>query len=222
MKRSNTLIISALTTLVAVWGRGMLNFREESETASQPVRSGERRSHASRSASQQREQISQPHGEQRGAGTRPEAQPEESHGDRAPIAQTARQVQPRPHAEARSLDPDNAQSIDFSVVGRPCPVSECILAACKSTGGSRPSRWCAPDEKLLDDMAGEPRDEPWAATAEQAIRALVELDPRTQLPRDTTYTIRALECRTSICFLETASIVGGFGTQFYYFEKTVG
>lgn len=79
-----------------------------------------------------------------------------------------------------------------------------------------------PDKKLLDDMAEEPREEPWATAAERSIRALVELEPGTELPREVTYTIRALECRTSICFLETASIMGGFATELYYFEKTSG
>ena len=68
-------------------------------------------------------------------------------------------------------------------------------------------------------MANEPREEPWATSAERSIRALVELEPGTQLPRETTYQIRALECRTSICFVETASIMEGFHTQLYDFEK---
>jgi hypothetical protein len=81
-----------------------------------------------------------------------------------------------------------------------------------------------PDKKLLDEMAEEPREEPWATMAERSIRALVELElePGTELPREVTYTIRALECRTSICVLETASIMGGFATELYYFEKTSG
>jgi hypothetical protein len=71
-------------------------------------------------------------------------------------------------------------------------------------------------------MAKEPREEPWATAAERAIRALVELEPGSERPREVTYTIRALECRTSICFVETASIMGAFTTQLYYFERSTG
>ena len=114
-----------------------------------------------------------------------------------------------------------AQGVDYDVVGHPFPVSESILAACGPLDSNH-ARSCTPNIKLLKEMAEEPREEPWATAAEQTIRALVELEPGTERPRDVTYTIRALECRTSICFVETASIMGGFATQLYYFEKTSG
>jgi hypothetical protein len=116
-----------------------------------------------------------------------------------------------------------AQGVDFSVVGSAFPVSESILAACDPTRhayGTDSS--CEPNRKFLAEFAGEPREEPWATYGERAIRALVELEPGTVTPRAVTYTIRAVECRTSICFLETASNMGAFTTQLYYFEKTSG
>ena len=76
-------------------------------------------------------------------------------------------------------------------------------------------------KKLRDAMTEEPREEPWASVAEEAIRTLVALEPGTEFPRAVTYTIRAVECRKSICMLETVSTMSGFSTMFYYFEKTV-
>jgi len=108
------------------------------------------------------------------------------------------------------------RSVDHSVVGQPFAVSESILLACKKSprrGG------CEPGIPLLEKMAKEPREEPWASSAEQAIRALVELEPGTDRPRPMTYTIRNLECRKSICFVETASIMEGFHTNRFYFER---
>lgn len=105
--------------------------------------------------------------------------------------------------------------VDESVVGQPLPVSESILARCaKSPGGA-----CEPNKALLAKMAEEPREEPWASAAERAIRALVELEPGTERPRSITFTIRALECRRTICFVETASHMEAFHTQFFYFES---
>jgi hypothetical protein len=107
-----------------------------------------------------------------------------------------------------------SKSLDDSVVGQPFLVSESILTACKT-----PRRLgCEPSLPLLGKMAEEPREEPWASWAERAIRALVELEPGTDRPREVNYTIRNLECRKTICFVETASHMKVFSTQFLYFE----
>jgi hypothetical protein len=161
-------------------------------------------------------------GEQPSAGTQTDARlrdPQQISADLTTVAEPSVQAKRRPQPEAPSPDIAHAQSADSSVVGHPFPVSESILAACER---ANPSKWCTPNKKLLDEMAEEPREEPWATMAERAIRALVELEPGTEMPRAVTYTIRALECRTSICFVETTSIMGAFYTQLYYFEETSG
>jgi hypothetical protein len=75
-------------------------------------------------------------------------------------------------------------------------------------------------KELLAAMVKEPREEPWASSSENAIRALVELEPGRRTPRGIAYTIRALECRQSICFVETASDMESFDIEFLYFERT--
>lgn len=137
-------------------------------------------------------------------------------------AEIAGQSQSQSQRETYASGALEAQGVDFSVVGQPFPVSASILADCESKSGMRPSLWCGPDKKLLGEMAEEPREEPWASAAERSIRALVQLEPGTDRPRSVTHTMRNLECRKSICFLETSSIMGGFATQLYYFEKTSG
>jgi hypothetical protein len=111
--------------------------------------------------------------------------------------------------------PNATQGVDANVVGRAFQVSESILRECERKLGTQPWLSCEPNKKLLEDMAEEPRDEPWASSAERAIRALVEQEPGN-------FTIRALECRSSICFVETASLMGGFHPQLYSFEKNGG
>ncbi len=118
--------------------------------------------------------------------------------------------------ETKNLDAaSESRSVDDSVVGIPFPVSESILSDCAKS----PSRACGPNKALLEKMAGEPREEPWASLSERAIRDLVMLEPGTARPRPVTYTIRNLECRKSICFVETASHMEGFHSQFFYFER---
>jgi hypothetical protein len=139
-----------------------------------------------------------------------------------PETKVAGQAQSQSQREEYASGALEAQGVDFSVVGQPFPVSASILADCEPKLGMRPSLSCEPNKKLLDEMAEEPREEPWASAAERSIRALVQLEPGTDRPRSVTYTIRNLECRKSICFLETSSHMGHFSTQLYYFEKTSG
>ena len=107
-------------------------------------------------------------------------------------------------------------SVDESVVGQPFPVSQSILAVCEQDSRGT---FCEPNKALLAKMAEEPREEPWASAAERAIRALVELEPGTDRPRAVTFTIRNLECRKTLCFVETASHMAAFHTQFFHFER---
>ena len=105
---------------------------------------------------------------------------------------------------------------DHGVVGQPFPVSESVTEACKPT---RPGvfRWSSCDEvsELLAQMAKEPRDERWAAAKEEVLRAHTEKEPGR-------FTIRALECRKSICFVETASLSGAMLDPSYGYLKEHG
>jgi hypothetical protein len=102
---------------------------------------------------------------------------------------------------------------DNSVVGRPFQPSESIVEACKpDRRGVFRSSFCHQVGELLTAMAREPRDEAWAAAAEQALRAYAEKEPGK-------FTIRALECRKSICFIETASIYGSLLDPDYEYDK---
>lgn len=62
---------------------------------------------------------------------------------------------------------------------------------------------CAKRFDLLSEMSQEPRDEVWAAEAEVRLRSLIMAEP-------TPFTVRAVECRTSLCAIELASIYGGY------------
>lgn len=119
-------------------------------------------------------------------------------------------------AEPKKLDAAfESRSVDDSVVGIPFPVSKSILSDCAKS----PSHACGPNKALLEKMAEEPREEPWASLSERAIRDFVKLEPGTDRPRSVAYTIRNLECRKSICFVETASHMKGFHSQLFYFER---
>ena len=114
-----------------------------------------------------------------------------------------------------AAEPADRRQDDRSVDARGFPVSASILASCEFRDGSRPMHSCETNKKLLDAMADEPRNEPWASSAESAIRALVEQESGK-------FTIHALECRSSICFVETGSLLEGFHSPFYQFEKRSG
>jgi hypothetical protein len=216
MKRHGTFIGLALAFAIGLFLAFRMHHVGEHEPANQIALSGEHNGQGFLLVPQRLEPLKPSVDVRSGAGSQPGLRLDDqqrSEADPVTVAESALQAQPRPQAGAPSPD------TDFSVVGHPFPASESILAAC---GKANPQRSCEPNKKLLADMAQEPREEPWATLAERAIRALVELEPGTERPREVTYTIRALECRTSICFVETASIMGAFTTQLYYFEKSNG
>lgn len=86
-----------------------------------------------------------------------------------------------------------------AVIGRPFPVSESVISMCRPDKGVGPQS-CKGTMELLARMAEEPRDLRWARETESILRSWLS-----QLP-DTT--IRAIECRTSLCAIETSSIHG--------------
>jgi hypothetical protein len=99
-----------------------------------------------------------------------------------------------------------------AVIGRPFPVSASVEDECTEMvarlGDQSP---CALRIELLSRMAQEPRDPVWAATTEKKIRDFVATEADQ-------FTIRAVECRQSICALEVESIHGpwftfGYGTE---------
>lgn len=109
---------------------------------------------------------------------------------------------PATSAEAATV-PSEISANGFSVVGQPFPVSESVAEACKpATPGA--FRWEACDRvnALLVQIATEPRDDVWATAMEQQLRAYAEAQP-------VNLTIRALECRKTICFIETAAAFPG-------------
>lgn len=220
MTRSATFIALALAaSLGMIWAARIIHGGEGADVSGEPERAGVR---AGREAPpsvpqplERSEQTSQP----RSATTPPSvlSQPERSE-------QTSQQrsVTPLPQAQADnppagfpaqapSLNDDGAFHVDRSVAGHAFPVSASIIAECEPVPGWRPSHACRPNRKLLEAMAEEPREEPWASAAEQAIRELLAQQP-------TTYTIRALECRTSLCFMEVASEMQAFSSRWYDFE----
>lgn len=87
-----------------------------------------------------------------------------------------------------------------AVIGRPFPVSTSVMTACRSLG-----RTCAEElEGLLQQFAQEPRDPAWATDIEAKLRhRVMTVEPGKFL-------VRSVECRTSLCALEVASIYGRY------------
>lgn len=106
-------------------------------------------------------------------------------------------------ARAASGGDESASATDLSAAGRPFPVSESVVEACNP---DRPSasrqEGCGRANELLVAMAREPRDAAWAGAMEKELRAYVDAQPEN-------YSIRALECRKTICFIETAAAFPG-------------
>lgn len=120
----------------------------------------------------------------------------------------------RNSAKPTSISQDEAPRVDAGVVGRPFPVSDSIRTACARKQSYQQNE-CDAAAALVAVMSNEPREDPWATIAEKAIRDLVEREPGK-------FAIRGLECRTSICFVETASIFDGLHRRLYPFEKNSG
>src|SRR5579871_4348760 len=93
--------------------------------------------------------------------------------------------------ESTPQDSPDAQSVQ----GRAFPVSRSVKASCRVG--------CEDLNEVLSQFAQQPRDPVWARSAETKLRNLV-------LKENGKYTIRAIECRTSLCVIEVASIYGSF------------
>jgi hypothetical protein len=95
-------------------------------------------------------------------------------GDQVPTAQVHTERQAQYQSESQVTEADASEAVDVSVVGQPFPVSASILARCEPTRPSYRPASCEPDKKLLAEMLGEPREEPWATKAEGLIHGLVD------------------------------------------------
>lgn len=98
---------------------------------------------------------------------------------------------------ARSDSVAKPEGPDLRVVGRPFPLSPSMEAACRVDAAG-----CAPVLRLLKQFSQQPRDPIWAGKMEAGLRDLVMSEPG--------YSIRAIECRASLCAAEVASGLGMF------------
>jgi hypothetical protein len=91
-----------------------------------------------------------------------------------------------------------------TVIGRRVPISASVEKPCRqdlAKWGKEAS--CGEVLQLLSEMAQQPRDVEWADTTEAQVRNIV-------LAESTPFTIRNIECRTSLCTAEVASTYGPF------------
>lgn len=128
-------------------------------------------------------------------------------GAAAPVVETVQQHELTERHIQRSTDSKSEDAT--AVIGRPFPVSTSVEATCRLLGGS-----C--DEKLdglLTEFAQQPRDPAWAPDMETTLRNhLTTAEPDK-------YTIRALECRTTLCAVEVASLYGAYHGAPYVFVR---
>lgn len=116
---------------------------------------------------------------------------------------TGTSIQPKAHPQVdgghhqADVATSRTQEADYSVpIGRPFPLSASMQAACKVEFDG-----C---KRLYDDLstlAQEPRDPHWSDAMETKLRNYVEAESGD-------FTIRSLECRSSVCAIEVASMNG--------------
>lgn len=114
-----------------------------------------------------------------------------------------------------SAAPAENVELDWSVVGRRFPRSDLVEAECRTYWEGRESgepRYCAEHRALLAQLESEPREEPWASQTEQKLRGYVNAFAGQ-------YTIKALECRSSVCATECASPYGMLNMPSYEFSR---
>jgi hypothetical protein len=107
------------------------------------------------------------------------------------IAASGRGASDRQSDEAR-----NTGDTDRSVIDRPFPVSASVVAGCRLVA-------CPELDEALAKFSAEPRDSMWAPGVEQELRDFVDA-------QSGKYTIRNIECRSTMCMVEVASISGSF------------
>jgi hypothetical protein len=116
----------------------------------------------------------------------------------------------------KTSGPDGGKNVsqvfgtDSAVIGTPFPVSASVTARC-----TRDKIVCPHVYKKLAQFTQESRDNAWAAQEEADIQTQIE-----SLGPDK-YSIRNLECRTTICAVEVSSSVPEryLGMNYYYMVK---
>lgn len=101
-----------------------------------------------------------------------------------------------------SAGTDSGEADPDAVIGRVFPVSQSVEANCKKLSRGT-SDGCLEVHETLAEFARQPRDSIWASETEARLRVLIEANPDP-------YAIRRIECRTSLCVAEVASIFGMF------------
>lgn len=91
-----------------------------------------------------------------------------------------------------------------ALAGQPFAVSASIRKSCEAA----PDK-CAQVYALLEQLAGEPRDALWAGNMERSLTDYMAAQGRD-------FSIRALECRTSVCAAEVTSPQGSEVHPFHY------
>ena len=84
-----------------------------------------------------------------------------------------------------------------AVIGRPFKISASVQAGCKEVA-------CPELERDLAKFAQQPQDPTWASEMEARLEEYIESSEPDK------YQIRNVECRTSMCYVEVASIYGPF------------
>jgi hypothetical protein len=107
-----------------------------------------------------------------------------------------------------SLEVKGEEEDPNAVIGRQFPVSTSIEEMCKKLSSKAEDR-CDFTHRRLAEFAQQARDPVWASNMEAQLRDLVMSNPG--------YTIRTIECRTSLCVAEVASLDGMF-----HFESAIG
>jgi hypothetical protein len=116
-----------------------------------------------------------------------------------PLAHSAHAKQDDPNV----VRPKSAVAAPFiddpdAVIGRLFPASDSVISQCQP--GRMSPQPCAKVVNFLATMAEESRDPRWARDTETSL-----LEWYSQIPE---LTIRAIECRTSLCAIETSSVNG--------------
>ena len=95
--------------------------------------------------------------------------------------------------------PTAPMGVDTTVMGRSFQISNSVESRCEHE-----PNLCSDVLRNLAKLAQEPRDNIWAADMEKLIRANIEEQGQNK------YLIRNIECRTTVCAVELASIFGPY------------
>jgi hypothetical protein len=100
-------------------------------------------------------------------------------------------------------------AVDAARAGQAFPVSAAVQEGCDRILREKllGEQHCLMAKQALEKMRQERRDEPWATETEAKMRRIIEATPSGNAGH---YTIRAVECRESMCAVEVASPTGPY------------